>query len=148
MKKSLNLEEHGKGIAFTIPLSSSTNYILSKLKDSKEVNMDSKNKKSADYHLIVTVISEGFAETVMNTAKKAGAGGGTLIRGRSLYQDNSKKQFLGFSIEPEKDVVLIVADSKIKNDVMNAIIKETGLKTKGGASLFTLPISDAVGIYE
>ena len=84
----------------------------------------------------------------MNTAKKAGAGGGTLIRGRSLYQDNSKKQFLGFSIEPEKDVVLIVADSKIKNDVMNAIIKETGLKTKGGASLFTLPISDAVGIYE
>ena len=84
----------------------------------------------------------------MNAAKKAGASGGTLIRGRSLYQKKSKRQFLGFSIEPEKDVVLIVADNKIKNDIMNAIVKETGLKTKGGGIIFSLPISEAIGLYE
>lgn len=104
------------------------------------------NKK--EHHLIVTIITEGFAEVVMNTAKKAGAGGGTLIRGRSLYQKNSQRMFLGFSIEPEKDVILIAADSSIKNDIMNAIVKETGLKTKGGGTVFSLPISDAIGLYE
>ena len=84
----------------------------------------------------------------MNTAKNAGAGGGTLINGRSIYQTNSKRQFLGFSIEPEKDVILIVTDEDKKNDIMNAIVKETGLKTEGGGIIFSLPITEAVGLYE
>lgn len=153
MKKELELEKPGKGICFTIPLSSSTKYIKDKF---KEDNMDTikkekskmKEKDKKNYHLIVTVITEGFSEVVMNTAKSAGAGGGTLIRGRSLYQKNSKREFLGFSIEPEKDVVLIVAREEIKNDIMSAITKEVGIKTKGGGIVFSLPISDAIGLYE
>ena len=145
LKNKLKLEKAGNGICFTIPLSSATKYIKSKF--NMEANMD-KKEKNKQYHLIVTVITEGFSEIVMNTAKGAGAGGGTLIRGRSLYQKNSKREFLGFSIEPEKDVILIVTEESKKNDIMNAIIEKTGLKTKGGASCFSLPISDAIGIYE
>lgn len=145
LKRGLKLEKAGNGICFTIPLSSATKYIKSKF--DMEVNMN-KKENNKQYHLIVTVITEGFSEIVMNTAKGAGAGGGTLIRGRSLYQKNSKREFLGFSIEPEKDVILIVTEESKKNDIMNAIIEKTGLKTKGGASCFSLPISDAIGIYE
>ena len=145
LKSGLKLEKAGNGICFTIPLSSATKYIKSKF--DMEVNMN-KKENNKQYHLIVTVITEGFSEIVMNTAKGAGAGGGTLIRGRSLYQKNSKREFLGFSIEPEKDVILIVTEESKKNDIMNAIIEKTGLKTKGGASCFSLPISDAIGIYE
>ncbi|MGN0992361.1 MAG: P-II family nitrogen regulator [Bacilli bacterium] len=153
IKTNFELNEPGNGICFTIPLSSSTKYIEEKFKSSKEENMKKdENKKEVsknkEYHLIVTIVTEGYSESVMNTAKKAGAGGGTLLRGRSLFQKNSKRQFLGFSIEPEKDVVLIVADKKIKNDIMNAIVKETGLKTKGGGIVFSLPISEAIGLYE
>lgn len=155
IKENLKLEKEGNGICFTIPLSSSTKHILNKIND-KENTMDQKLKEEnqvekdnkKEYHLIVTIITEGYAETVMNTAKNAGAGGGTLINGRSLYQDKSKNMFLGFSIEPEKDVILIVADTSIKNNIMDAIVQKTGLKTKGGAIVFSLPISDAVGLYE
>lgn len=145
LDKKLKIKEAGNGICFTIPLSSSTKYIKDSFNKEVKQSMKLSNKQ---YHLIITVITEGYAETVMNTAKKAGAGGGTLIRGRSLYQKSSKREFLGFSIEPEKDVVLIVTDESKKNDIMNAITLETGLKTKGGASCFSLPISDAIGIYE
>lgn len=151
IKEKLELDEPGNGICFTIPLSSSTKYILNKFKDSKEdVMKEQKNltKNNKQYHLIVTIVTEGYSETVMQTAKKVGAGGGTLIRGRSLYQTNSQREFLGFSIEPEKDVVLIVADNKLKNNIMEAIVKETGLKTKGGGIIFSLPISEAIGLYE
>ncbi|MGM9878673.1 MAG: P-II family nitrogen regulator [Bacilli bacterium] len=153
IKKNFELDKPGNGICFTLPLSSSTKYIQDKFKNSKEESMKNneiKNEttKNKEYHLIVTIVTEGYSETVMNTAKKAGAGGGTLLRGRSLFQKNSKRQFLGFSIEPEKDVVLIVADKKIKNDIMNAIVKETGLKTKGGGIIFSLPISEAIGLFE
>lgn len=148
IRKNLQLEKQGNGICFTIPLSSSTKHILDKF-NNVEVSMEKTEKTNKkEHHLIVTIITEGFAEVVMNTAKKAGAGGGTLIRGRSLYQKNSQRMFLGFSIEPEKDVILIAADSSIKNDIMNAIVKETGLKTKGGGTVFSLPISDAIGLYE
>ena len=153
--KKLKLNEPGNGICFTIPLSSSTKHILSKFnkEDVMEKNIsiakqtiDDKEKKH--YHLIVTIITEGYSEVVMNTAKKAGASGGTLIRGRSLSESNTKRQFLGFSIEPEKDVVLIVANDSIRKTVMDSITKETGLKTKAGAIVFSLPISEAVGLYE
>ena len=148
IETSFELNKPGNGICFTTPLSSSTKYIKDKFKDSKEDSMKDKETKNKEYHLIVTIVTEGYSENVMNAAKKAGASGGTLIRGRSLYQKKSKRQFLGFSIEPEKDVVFIVADNKIKNDIMNAIVKETGLKTKGGGIIFSLPISEAIGLYE
>lgn len=148
IETSFELNKPGNGICFTTPLSNSTKYIKDKFKDSKEDAMKDKETKNKEYHLIVTIVTEGYSENVMNAAKKAGASGGTLIRGRSLYQKKSKRQFLGFSIEPEKDVVLIVADNKIKNDIMNAIVKETGLKTKGGGIIFSLPISEAIGLYE
>ncbi len=158
IKHNLELDKPGEGICFTIPLSGSTKYLLDKLNTEDNMKEEEKKKQKTKkeiskkankiHHLIVTIVTEGYSEKVMNTAKNAGAGGGTLINGRSIYQTNSKRQFLGFSIEPEKDVILIVTDEDKKNDIMNAIVKETGLKTEGGGIIFSLPITEAVGLYE
>ena len=157
IKTNLELDKPGEGICFTIPLSGSTKYLLDKLntednmkenKPVKEKEQKEKKKNKKIHHLIVTIIAEGYSEKVMNTAKNAGAGGGTLINGRSIYQTNSKRQFLGFSIEPEKDLILIVTEEDKKNDIMNAIVKETGLKTEGGGIIFSLPITEAIGLFE
>ncbi len=147
IKDNLELDKPGYGICFTIPLSGSTKYILDKLR-TEDNEMKEDNKKKKMHHLIVTIVSEGFSEKVMNSAKKAGAFGGTLINGRSIYQTNSKRQFLGFSIEPEKDVILIVTENGKTNNIMDAIVKDTGLKTEGGGIIFSLPITDAIGLYE
>ena len=158
IRHNLELDKPGEGICFTIPLSGSTKYLLDKLNTEDNMKEEEKKKQKTKkekniktkkiHHLIVTIVTEGYSEKVMNTAKNAGAGGGTLINGRSIYQTNSKRQFLGFSIEPEKDVILIVTDEDKKNDIMNAIVKETGLKTEGGGIIFSLPITEAVGLYE
>ncbi len=147
IKDNLELDKPGYGICFTIPLSGSTKYILDKLR-TEDNEMKEDNKKKKMHHLIVTIVSEGFSEKVMNSAKKAGAFGGTLINGRSIYQTNSKRQFLGFSIEPEKDVILIVTENGKTNNIMDAIVKDTGLKTEGGGIIFSLPITEAIGLYE
>ena len=149
IKDNLELDKPGYGICFTIPLSGSTKYILDKLRtEDNEMKEDNKKKNKKMHHLIVTIVSEGFSEKVMNSAKKAGAFGGTLINGRSIYQANSKRQFLGFSIEPEKDVILIVTEDGKTNNIMDAIVKDTGLKTEGGGIIFSLPITNAIGLYE
>ena len=101
--------------------------------------------EESNKHLIITIASEGYAEEVMNAAKKAGATGGTTLNGRGLETDKIIK-FLGISIEPEKDVVLILADEDIKNKIMDSILESCGLKTMGRGTCFSLPVSHVVGL--
>ena len=87
------------------------------------------------------------ADNVMTAAKKAGAMGGTTISGRGLETEKVIK-FLGISIVPEKDVILILAPDEIKNNIMNSIVEDCGLKTEGAGICFSLPVEDAVGIKQ
>ena len=97
------------------------------------------------YHLIITITEEGYSETVMTVAKKNGATGGTLIKGSGLGNKDAVK-FLGFSIEPEKDISLIVIENKLKQKLMTAITEKVGLTTKGKGICFCLPISQVIGL--
>lgn len=142
LNQKLQMDEPGNGIAFTVPISSSTKNMHDAYKeyDVEETFMEESNK-----HLIVTITNEGYAEEVMNSAKKAGATGGTTLNGRGLETDKIVK-FLGISIEPEKDVVLILADENIRNKIMDSILEACGLKTLGKGICFSLPVSHVVGL--
>ena len=96
------------------------------------------------YHLIITIVTEGYLEKVMSAAKKAGSSGGTALKGRGL-SDNRPAKILGFNIEPEKDIILNIVSEKDKNKVMEAITKEVGIKTRGRGVCFSLPVEEAIG---
>ncbi len=143
-KSRLKINEPGNGIAFTIPVSSSTSYMLDLYKN---ISLEDFEMKSEAKHLIITITNEGFAETVMNAAKKAGATGGTTINGRGLETEKIVK-FLGISIEPEKDVVLIITEKEEKRKVMEEITKEVGLSHEGRGICFSIPVDNVVGLTE
>lgn len=142
LNNKTKINEPGKGIAFTIPVSSSVKYIedFYKNKEMEDINMEYANQE-----LIVTIANEGYAENIMNAAKSVGATGGTTIYGRGLETDKIIK-FLGISIEPEKDIVLILAQKDKKNDIMNKIVEKCGLTTLGAGICFSLPVSHVVGL--
>ena len=142
IEQKVKVHELGKGIAFSIPLTSSPKYMLDFYKKHKmeDIKMNEANK-----HLIVTIVNQGNAEKVMTEAKKAGATGGTTINGRSLEVEKTIK-FLNIAIEPEKDIILIIASTKKKNNIMNAILENCGLKTPGAGICFSLPVDYAVGL--
>ena len=144
METKLKITDPGKGIAFTIPLSRSTKYMQKAYEKTKLEDFDMKGKES---HLIITITNEGFAEMVMNAAKKAGATGGTTIKGRGLETEKIVK-FLGISIEPEKDIVMILAREDIKTPIMNEIVTSCGLKTPGAGICFSIPVSNVVGLID
>lgn len=97
------------------------------------------------YHLIITIVSEGYLEQVMDAAKKAGAQGGTVIRGRGLGNKEAEKLF-GFKLEPGRDLILNVVEDNIKNKVMEEITKAVGIKTSGKGICMSLPVDNAIGI--
>jgi len=144
LHKKFKLQEIGNGIGFTVPLSSSSKYVK------EAFNIEAKGEKMKDkknYHLIVSIVQEGYADKVMNVAKKNGANGGTLIKGRGLGSKNSFK-FFNMTIEPEKDIVLIVCDNDSKNKIMEAVLEKTGIKTEGKGICLSLPIDSTIGIDE
>ena len=142
IETKIKLYEPGRGIAFTIGLSSSIKYLLDyyQSKEMEDIEME-KTKQ----HLIITIANEGYAEKIMTEAKKAGATGGTTLNGRGLENEKVIK-FLNIAIEPEKDIVLIIASSETKNDIMNNIVEGCGLKTPGAGICFSLPVDYGVGL--
>ena len=93
------------------------------------------------------IVNSGFSETVMDAARELGARGGTVIRGRGTANAEAEKLY-GIAIQPEKEIVMILIDSALKNDILHAIYKTAGLKTPGQGIAFALPVEDVVGLSE
>jgi len=82
---------------------------------------------------------------VMDAARPAGAGGGTIIHARGAAPQEAS-HFFGITIQPEKEMVLIVVDKEHKIPVMQAISKAAGLQTEGHGIVFSMPVTELMGI--
>jgi len=96
-------------------------------------------------YLLITICNHGFSEEIMEVAKAAGVKGGTIMRGRGSVTDKVEK-FFGITIQPEKDIILIVLNNKIKQGVMDAIANYHGITKPAHAISFALPVEDVLGI--
>lgn len=146
LNNHFKFDDVGTGVSFTVPISSSNKYLSDVFKnnapESEEKHMEQEN--SIKYHLVITIVSEGYLEQVMTAAKRAGSSGGTALKGRGL-SDSRPAKILGFNIEPEKDIVLNIVTDKDKKRVMEEITKEVGIKTRGKGVCISVPVEDAVG---
>ncbi len=99
------------------------------------------------HEVIFCIVNSGFSDEVMSAAKEFGARGGTVIRARGTANAEAEKIW-GIAIEPEKEIVMILIESKLKNDILHALYKRVGLDTPGQGIAFTLPVEDVIGISE
>lgn len=91
------------------------------------------------YQLLVCIVNAGFSQNVMEAARAAGARGGTIIRGRGSANPEAE-EFFNISIQPDKEVVLILVTNEMKDTVMTAVFKNSGLSTDGQGIAFSLPV--------
>ena len=140
-----HLEREGTGIGFILPISSSNKFLSESFNKIDMVGDDDNMAKSKKYHLIITIVYEGYLEKVMTAAKRAGCNGGKVMKGRSL-NDLMPSKILGFNIEQERDVVLNIVEEKNKTKVMEEISKEAGIKTTGKGVCFSIPIEATMGL--
>ena len=137
----------GTGIAFVIPLSSvggkkAMQFLINEQEYEKE---EESELKDTEYELLVAIANQGYIDSVMEAARSAGAGGGTVIHGKGTGMKLAEK-YLGVSLVEEKELILIVTRSKEKNAIMRAVMERTGLEAKEKAIVFSLPVSSVAGI--
>lgn len=97
------------------------------------------------YELILCVVNAGFSETVMDAAREEGARGGTVLHARGTASKEAE-QYFHITIQPDKELVMILVDIAIKDAVLHAIYRSAGLKAEGQGIAFTLPVSNVVGL--
>ena len=100
-----------------------------------------------EHEVIFCIVNIGYSESVMDAARKQGACGGTVLNARGTANPVAEK-FFGISVEPEKEMVMIVVPTKIKENVLHALYQEVGLDTAGQGIAFSLPVDSVVGISE
>ena len=98
------------------------------------------------HEVIFCVVNAGFADTVMDAAREFGARGGTVIHARGTANSEAENLF-GITVHPEKEIVMILVPSDIKDDILHALYRAVGLKTPGQGIAFSMPVDAAVGLY-
>lgn len=96
------------------------------------------------FDLLVAIVGRGFSDYVVSAARNAGATGATIIYGRGT--SDYDKQVMGISLQPEREVVLVVVKKEDRQKVMKAICDETSVIEEGRGLCFSMPITQIYGM--
>lgn len=135
-----------RGIAFSLRLTGVSGAIAEALPTPDPANEPEGGPDmhpEKEYNLILAFVNPGYTDAVMHTAVKAGAKGGTVVRGRWIGTE-LLEQFHGISIQDEKEVLLIACAKSERNAIMDAVNAEHGLRAEPQAMVCSLPIDRMV----
>ena len=136
----------GRGIAYTMPLTAVNSLLAAVLEmaTKKENGGNREMEQEQKSSLILILVNQGFTGPVMETAKKAGARGGTIIRGR-WAGDESFAQASGITtLQEEKELIFIVVPTELRGKIMDAVSREHGLRTESGAMVSAVAVEQLV----
>ena len=151
LKKALQnrfrIDVPGTGIAFTVPLASiGGKRELKFLTEHQDfVKGEEGTLKDTTHELLVVIANQGYSNLIMEAAKSAGAGGGTVIHARGTGMERAES-FFGVSLASEKEIIFIVSRTGQRNGIMKAVMKDAGMESKAKSINFSLPVTSTAGL--
>ena len=97
------------------------------------------------FKLVLASVKADITDHIVDTAKKAGATGATIIpaRGTGIRE---AKTFFGLSLEAQTDIVMLIVEEHLIFKILEAI-REAGEFHKPGTGIaFVVPIEHVVGL--
>lgn len=134
------------GIAVSLPMNGMTAIWAAGLGRLSACNLERGEvlmEQDKGHSLILVAVNQGYTDTVMDTARAAGARGGTVIRARWAGSGGAQK-FAGITIQTEKEILAIVATERDKQKIMAEINAAHGMKSDAQAMLISLPTEHTV----
>lgn len=152
LSEKLTLEKSGHGILFTVLINGISNPAMKLLNDQIQKELQEKTEievarltEKSKYNLLLAIANRGYSEEVMETAKSAGARGGTVIHSRRLGMEDALKLW-GISIQDEREIIAIVAEKDNKINIMRAIGEKHGVKSEAQGLILSIPVEDIAGM--
>ncbi len=95
---------------------------------------------------IIAIVERGKADKVVEAAKAVGANGATIFYGRGTGESEVKK-FLNIHVEASKEIILILTEIDKYKKIMNAMVEAGQLKKPGTGIIFTVPVTNLIGLH-
>ena len=149
--RELRLYLLGRGIAFTTPISTISSIVEDAVLSTPDREIAdtkspvSKKEKTTMHELVIAVVDQKFTETAIEAARSAGATGATVFHTRSSNNARAE-QSMGTALPEQTDSIFFLTTEEYKLKIMEAVRDHAGLKTEGGAVIFSIPVDDLVGI--
>ncbi len=103
------------------------------------------DKVGDHFKLIIIIVKKGLARDVIKACKEAGAEGGTVIGGKGVGTHETGSIF-GVKIEPEKNIILCLAQNSIVQDVLDHVSNTAELNKPGTGVGFVINSRSVTGI--
>ena len=100
-----------------------------------------------NHEVIFVIVNAGFAEEAMDVARAEGVRGGTILGARGVAREQ-EAAFFGITIQPEKEILMMVVEKDIKERVLNALYSQMGMAKQAKGIAFSLPVSDVAGLVQ
>ena len=97
------------------------------------------------WKMITIIVNVGYADDIMDAARRAGAGGGTITHARGTASPEDVR-FLGVPLVPEKEMIMILCESEKTDAIVNAISSLECLDEPGIGILYTQGVSDFMNL--
>jgi len=91
-----------------------------------------------DIKALYIIINAGYSDEVMDTARKAGAKGATIMNARG--EGTRHTSVLGISVDLEKEILLILIDTATADKIMLAVKDKFGVDSPAHGVCFTMPV--------
>ena len=137
-RSKLNIQ----GIAFSLCMSGMSAILAVCISRMEEVKAERGNhvmEQNSHHSLILVAVNQGYTDAVMDTARAAGAKGGTAIRARWTEADEVQK-ISGITLQAEKEVLAIMVNNEERNTIMEEIDRVHGLRSSAQGMIISLPI--------
>ncbi len=133
---------HLSGVAALVDVSGMLRRVAA---DGAAAGTSGENRRDEDmeakWKLISIIVNSGYADEAMAAARKAGASGGTILNGRGTGTEEDVR-FFGISLVPEKEMLLILAETEKAPGIMEAIRDETSLKEPGSGIAYCMDVQE------
>ena len=145
VRRKLGANRPGAGIALTVPLSAINSPILQAFKQADEIQTGNRRSGGFPHALIYSVVNKGYSDEFMNTARKAGASGGTIMNARGKLHEGAVR-FFGIVVQEEREVILMLTSKDKKDAILKAVSEAHGLDSKAQGLILSLPVDRAMSL--
>lgn len=144
LQKRFRIDVPGMGITFLVPLSSiGGRREIKFLTEHQDFVKEEGTLKDTSHELLVVIANQGYRNMVMDAAKSAGAGGGTVIHAGGTRMERAES-FFGVSLASEKEIIFIVSKTGQRSEIMREVMSKAGMGAK--AIIFSLPVTSTAGL--
>ena len=99
-----------------------------------------------EFKMVMSIVKRGFETEVLEAAKAVGHYGAFIMQAKGVSK--IQRKFLGFSIDPENTVVMMLVKKELVVPVMKSIYSSVDFTSEARGMVFALPVSQVVGMRE